>query len=151
MRSSKNMGGGVVSPSHLISALEELARKRREFTSAIVTLASIAGVDAAPYLDGLGTIPGDAPPRDDISRPQRPASPVTNGTGRAHTVSEDSFGATTARVLRVLTNDPQSPRALGQQLKLPAATVGYHLKKLAQAKLAQLSGVGKGRVAQLRA
>lgn len=130
-----------MSPSHLISALEELARKRGELTAAIVTLATVAGIDPAAYLaDSLArdAVSGVPPKAEAPPRPQRPASQTTNGTGRAHKVE----GGTPARILDVLKahGEPMQPKALSKALRMEWSAASYHVKKLAKAKQLVLSG-----------
>lgn len=138
-----------MAPNNLIAALEELARKRHEITSAIVTLASVTGVDAAPYLDAPVAVTDtevDAvvaglrqaakrtkeptPPR-----PQRPASPSTNGT-RANKVRGDKPSA----ILDALKRGPVKPSELGHLLGMSAQGAMYHVKGLAAAGEVTISG-----------
>lgn len=75
-----------------LATLDDLAMKRRALTDVIVTLANIQGVDPAPYLDRPLAVTDDAveavtsrlkaiAKKDPPPRPQRPASPSTNGAG----------------------------------------------------------------------
>jgi DNA-binding transcriptional ArsR family regulator len=156
-----------MAPNNLIAALEELAKKREEITRAIVTLASVAGVDAAPYLGVPAfvtvdvTKPGgavdDRPVADRLRdaaqriregnkktpRPQRPASPTTNGTSRAHTVD----GELPADILAALKThgEPMQPKDLATALRKSWSTLAYHVKKLEQAHQVVLSGTTSGR------
>lgn len=155
-------GGGIVSPGHLIAALEELARKRGELTAAIVTLASVAGVDPAPYLGGdpsaiaraVAFVGAAAPPPkvEAPPRPQRPASPATKGTGRAHKVSNGAgaLSATAASVLAGVQKaaGPLSPADLGRKLGIDGSLASYHLRNLAKQGLVVIKGKGRGQRAQ---
>lgn len=141
-------------PSNLISALEELARRRTELTSAIVTLAAVAGVDAAPYL-GARAVSQSEPPFGATAkeppppRPQRPASRATNGTGRAHKVrrttrdaAHDALSPTAQSILDAVAKakEPMAPRDLAKVMGIDVSLVSYHVRNLAKAGRVATSG-----------
>lgn len=150
-----------MSPTHLTSALEELAAKRRELTAAILTLASVAGVRAEPYLAydrnltpavGLPETESEslASPKERMPpRPQRPASRATNGTGRAHKVrrttrdaAHDALSPTAQSILDAVAKakDPMAPRDLAKATGVDASVVSYHVRNLAKAGRVATSG-----------
>lgn len=146
--------GASMPPSNLISALEELAAKRRELTSAILTLASVAGVSAESYLaydrNLTPAIPLPAPvsngmPAKDPKppRPQRPASRATNGTGRAHKgQTHDALSPTAQSILDAVAKakDPMAPRDLAKATGVDVSVVSYHVRNLAKAGRVATSG-----------
>lgn len=130
-----------MAPTHLTSALEELAKKRDEITSAIVTLASVAGVDARAYLTPAPgfvhvdfAAPGGevnrVPKPDKPARPHKPASPTTSATGRADTV--DDKGQLILDVLKQR-GEPMQPKELVRVTKMSRQLLKYHLKPLLKA------------------
>jgi hypothetical protein len=141
-----------MAPNNLIGALEELAKKRTEITSAIVTLASVCGVDARLYLvdQALEThvtgppfvpvfhLPTQEPP----PRPQQPASPTTKGTGRAHTVSSSRADAILAALAR---HGAMSPGELAKAMDLTVSGVSYHVTKLIEQKQVKATGTSSDR------
>lgn len=135
-------------------ALEDLAEKRRSIGALIVSLAAVAGVDPAPYLEAdtaaadLGEQARDAVRRlhdmQDTTtkakppRPPRPASPATNGTGRAHKVTAESAHA--PAILKALAGGPKSPGELGELLHLTPTGAMYHVKQLESAGKVAITG-----------
>lgn len=153
-----------MAPSNLIGALEMLATKRREFTSAIVTLASALGVDAAPYLShgdanssesmhlplqdrlrdaaaAIRTAPKQEPP----PRPPSPASPSTNGTGQSDKV-ETSRGAEILALLKSHgRGSPVRPGVISKAMKVTPETLRRHLDPLIAAGQVKVQGKTSGR------
>lgn len=136
--------------SSYIETLAGLAGKRRQLTDVIVNLAAVAGVDPSPYLDVPAKVTDAEVNRvvDDLKaqakkdpppRPQRPASPTTNGTGRALTVAD----AKTAAILAALKKhgDPMTPAELAEALGLTRGTLRYQLNPLIAA--GQVKAKGK--------
>lgn len=133
--------------AHILTTLDDLAKRRRHCTMTIVSLCAFYQVDPAPYLDAAVAVatpvPGTADERRKIERraktktprPRRPASHATNGTGRAHKVS------TGDRILAALAkHGAMSPRELATQVDMSVAGLSYQLKKLEAAKQVALTG-----------
>lgn len=128
----------MTSPIH--QALKELGAKRSEIGAAIISLAKVAGVDPAPYLgveSGHAEVTIDppkiqvyAPKQDTPPRPQRPASPRTNGAGQ-----DD-------KVILALKHGPLAPEQIRAKTGLHEMVVRRACKRLVAAK--QLEKLGTG-------
>lgn len=97
----------------------------------IVSLARIAGVDPAPYLED-DVEPGGALREESPPRPQAPASPATTGTGL-----DD-------KVLHALRNGPLPPKAIREATRIKVWTLPDVMARLVAAKKVKKIGERRG-------
>lgn len=132
------------------ATLEDLAAKRRAMGDVIVALARIAGVDAAPYLDGH-VAAAAAVPAEDTKRTRKTPSATRGkkGTKRAERPTKNAGSDLRDQILAALKKkgEPMAPREVAKALG--RKDLQYPLRQLIDAGQVIASGKTMGRRLEL--
>lgn len=125
---------------HARATLDDLAKRRRHVTDAIVTLAAFYGLEAGQWLDGQPAT--SAPPAPVAkTKPPRDTTPVkAKGAKREPRPTRASSIAESILTTLKEQNRPMSPGELATATNSSVANLRYHVQALADAGKVRATG-----------